>query len=826
MPLLMRKLRPQASVSLGVVSILSLLLTATVILSGQAASAQTAAPGPNSDPTYQALRNLTLGSESVSVSNFELKREAATFHLRSGTVCFAVPVAGRVTAAVFTGDGNFVLTPPASEAAMLKLLTKENEFSENFSQMVLRFTDSTYDEIKKGGTAGSSGCDSGLLKDSQHVTRHKLKQNLESRILEDLLSPEPGGLFVAFIHGKRYNGQELYQIDPHDNRDQVDFSTYDENKYGDWASFPMSSELSDKKKKGAVGQPIRIQHQQIEATLEKSANLIGKTQTTFTANLNGLRVAPFDLFRTLRVRRVTTADGQPLSFIQEDKNDDAEFAVILPKVLAAGDQFSVITEYEGKEAVSNEGGGNYYPNPAARENWYPNNPSGGLGEYAAYDMTFHIPKGTQIAATGVRVSDSNDGGQNVTVWKSEAPQTVAGFSVGRFKVEQAKLDKPDYQVESYANQESPNWVQGLQHAANGDDLPSMGSHGGDVALGTMSTTGLNKKALAEGELAVELYSDYFGPSQFKHLQLTQQTACDFGQSWPELVWIPICYYFDTTVRHQLGMDFGDRGYWKVVTPHEVAHQWWGHTVGFSSYRDQWMSEGFADMSASLYLTMIEKNPKKFIAFWNDERELLLERDAQGYRAIDAGPLTMGYRTSNTRTGLDTYRRLIYPKGAYILHMIRMMLHDNHTGDQRFKELMQDFVNTYRGKAATTEDFKAMVEKHMTQEMDLQGNHKMDWFFNEYVYGTQLPSYQMNATFDTGADGDVVMSIKMTQSNVNDSFRMLVPIYVDLPNGMLFLGRARLAGNSTFDQKIPLKGLKDKPKRAVINYYDDVLASPN
>ena len=25
-------------------------------------------------------------------------------------------------------------------------------------------------------------------------------------------------------------------------------------------------------------------------------------------------------------------------------------------------------------------------------------------------------------------------------------------------------------------------------------------------------------------------------------------------------------------------------------------------------------------------------------------------------------------------------------------------------------------------------------------MDFDGNHKMDWFFNEYVYGTQLPSY--------------------------------------------------------------------------------------
>jgi Peptidase family M1 domain len=818
MPFLVRTMRSAVPVSLaGALALLTLVAT---LLAGPGAYAQNAAPKPNSDPTYQALRNLTLSGEAVSVSNLELKRDAGTFHLRSGIVCFVAPVAGKVTGAVFTGDGNFILDPPASERPMLKLLTKEAEFSENFSQMVLRFTDSTYDEIKKAGVAGASGCEAGPLKDSQHTTRHRLKINLESRILEDVLSPEPGGFFIAFIHGKHYNGQELYTIDPHEGRDQVDFMTYDDNKYGDWASFPMSGE----RKKGTIGRPFRIEHQQLETTLEKNANLIGKSKTSFTAQLNGLRVVPLNLFRTLRVRSVTAADGQPLSFIQEDKNDDAEFAVILPKALAADEPFTIATEYEGKEAVTNEGGGNYFP--VARMNWYPNNPGGGLGEYATYDMTFRIPKGMQIAATGARVSDGNEGGQNVTVWKSEAPQTVAGFSIGKFKVEEAKLDKPEYFIQSFANQEPPSWVTGLQHAASGDDLPTQGSHVSEVALGTMSTTGLNKKALAEGELAVQLYTDYFGPSLFKHLQLTQQTACNFGQSWPELVWIPICYYFDTTVRHQLGMDFGDRGYWKVVTPHEVAHQWWGHTVGFSSYRDQWMSEGFADMSASLYLTLIEKNPKKFLTFWNDERELLLERDAQGFRAIDAGPLTMGYRTSNSRTGFDTTRRLIYPKGAYILHMLRMMMHDNRTGDQHFKEMMQDFVNTYRGKAATTEDFKAAVEKHMTQEMDLEGNHKMDWFFNEYVYGTQLPSYQMSATFDTGADGVVVMSMKVTQSNVNDSFRMLVPIYLELPNGMFFLGRARLTGNSTFDQKIPLKGLKDKPKRAVISYYDDVLASPN
>jgi aminopeptidase N len=238
-----------------------------------------------------------------------------------------------------------------------------------------------------------------------------------------------------------------------------------------------------------------------------------------------------------------------------------------------------------------------------------------------------------------------------------------------------------------------------------------------------------------------------------------------------------------------------------------------------------MSEGFADMSASLYISMIEKNPKKFIEFWNDERELLLERNAEGFRAIDVGPLTMGYRSSNSRTGFGVTRRLIYPKGAYILHMIRMMLWDRKTGDQNFKDAMHDFVVTYSGKAATTEDFKTVMEKHMTPEMDLEGNHCLDWFFNEYVYVTALPTYKIDSTFEKDASGDVVFGFKITQSGVDDKFRMLVPIYLELADGrMVPLGRARLTGNTAVDQKVPLKGLKDAPKRALLNYNDDVLAS--
>jgi aminopeptidase N len=188
---------------------------------------------------------------------------------------------------------------------------------------------------------------------------------------------------------------------------------------------------------------------------------------------------------------------------------------------------------------------------------------------------------------------------------------------------------------------------------------------------------------------------------------------------------------------------------------------------------------------------------------------------------------MGYRADNSHTGFGITRRLIYPKGAYVLNMLRMMMHDNRAGDQQFKPMMQDFVNTYRGKSATTEDFKAIVEKHMTPDMDMDGNHKMDWFFGEYVYGTQIPSCKLDYRFDTGPDGDVIFSFNINQANVDDSFHMLVPVYLEPDNGKMFLlGRAHMSGHTPFQQKVPLKGVKTAPKRAVINYYDDVLASSN
>ncbi|MGH9774080.1 MAG: M1 family aminopeptidase [Candidatus Acidiferrales bacterium] len=788
-------------------------VVAGMFLGAPLAAGQNSA-GPSADPSYQQLRNIGLSGESVSVHELELKRDAATFHLHTGTVCFVAPVQGKVTGAVFAGEGTMSLDPPVeSERRSLKLLTKSDEFVESFSHLVLRFTDATYDEIKKTGTGTQGSCDAGLLNDSQNAMRHKLHYNLSARILEDVLRPEPGGLFLAFVHGKHYNDKMLFVIDPNGTPDaapdEVELMTYDENKSGVWAAFRLSSESRTRLGAAARASRIHISHQDLDTTIEGSAKLTGKVKTTFVALSPGMRVVPFDLFPTLRVQSVTGNDGQPLAFIQEDKNDDSDFCVILPKALSQGEEYTLTTTYEGKGAIANEGNGNYYP--IAREDWYPSNARARLGDYTNFDMIFRIPKGMKMAATGSLLGEKVESGQSVTTWKSDIAQPVAGFQFGRMKEQDAKLTSPDFLVAAYANDAPPDWASQLQ--------------GG--TMGTLSTVSMMIVPLSEAQYAIQLYSTYFGPLPFKRLSMTQQTACNYGQSWPGLVWLPICSFYDSYVRHQLGLDWGDRGYWDVVTPHEVAHQWWGQLVGFNSYRDQWMSEGFADFSASLFLQSAygKESQKKYMKFLNDEREIMIQKNRDGFRAIDVGPLTMGYRLNNSKAGFNIARDLIYPKGAYILHMIRMMMWSSRTGDQHFKETMQDFVKTYAGGVATTEDFKATIEKHMTPEMNVRGDGKMDWFFNEYVYGTALPTYVFEGNFEKGPAGEVIFDYKLTQSGVDEKFAMLVPVYLELTDGhVVFLGRMRINGNSSLSGKASLKDLKEAPKRAIINYYDDVLAS--
>ena len=338
----------------------------------------------------------------------------------------------------------------------------------------------------------------------------------------------------------------------------------------------------------------------------------------------------------------------------------------------------------------------------------------------------------------------------------------------------------------------------------------------------MSTVPALKGELAQGSAAVQVYTDFFGKLPYDHVALTEQGACNYGQSWPMLVYLPFCGFWDTTILQQLGLLGQNRTYWQNVTAHEVSHQWWGTLVGFDNYRDQWMSEGFANFSVSLYLAATNKTLAEFREFWEEEHRLLIAKNAQGVRPIDVGPLTMGYRVSNEKTG-NVYQDLIYSKGAYVMHMLQQMYWTPEQGDAPFKRSMQTFVKEHAGKAASTEDLKASFERTMPKWVDLRQNGKLDWFFNEYVYGTELPHYDISSEF-TNADGETSVHLKLTQANVSKDFLMLVPIYLQLADGRtLRIVNIALQGDTTFDRTLKLGKLPAAPRKMLLNYNADILS---
>lgn len=257
-----------------------------------------------------------------------------------------------------------------------------------------------------------------------------------------------------------------------------------------------------------------------------------------------------------------------------------------------------------------------------------------------------------------------------------------------------------------------------------------------------------------------------------------------------------------------------------VTPHEIAHQWWGHLVGWSSYHDQWLSEGFADFSAGLFLQMTKPKSDDYKKYWDRARQAIVEKNNFGIRATDAGPLWMGLRLNTFKTA-RAYNRIVYPKGGYVLHMLRYLMFDKETGDRDFIDMMHDFTKTYANRNASTEDFKLIAEKHIKPAWDLTGNGRLDWFFGEWVFGTEVPRYRLEYSLEPADGGNFEIVGKLTQSDVSERFAMAVPIYLDFDGKLIRAVSLRIAGSATRDFKIKVP---KKPKRVLVNAYDDVLAS--
>jgi hypothetical protein len=185
----------------------------------------------------------------------------------------------------------------------------------------------------------------------------------------------------------------------------------------------------------------------------------------------------------------------------------------------------------------------------------------------------------------------------------------------------------------------------------------------------------------------------------------------------------------------------------------------GHNITPASYHDQWLVEGL-----SRYVSIMSRAAEAEDSL----RGLLREARDELKPVENAGPIWLGQRLVSTLTP-DAYRA-VSGKAVWVIHMLRMMMRQNGPNpDARFLSMLQEFAETYDGRTASTWDFQRVAEKH--------SESKLDWFFEQWVFGLGLPSYAADYQVESSGDGFSIMGT-ITQTGVPDGFVMPVPVYAD------------------------------------------------
>jgi len=790
---------------------------------------------PTSDPLYLALRQMRPSEERATVEQVEVQRDVGRLIFHRGTLYFFAPVRGRVLGALFKGEGTFTFSPLLDvERQFLAHFAARGEMHETFEEAILYFTDHTYEELRKRLSIVHAPPPESVLdrvREHQRVVRRQLKQGLEFRLLADLYAPHREGFFLAFLKG-RTHPKLIFGVDPLGfapslpSAEEVGLASYEETTQGIWALTHRRSELASAAVEDEDHREYDLTSYRLQVRVDRDGRLSVTAEITFVPLQPHLRLIRFALFPKLRVEGARDAEGHPLPFLQADEEEGEAMAVIFPEPLPAGLPRTVILDYSGSGAVRPSGPGNYILVPEARATWYPNNWQMTFGDRATFEMTFTIPPDYTLIATG----RPHERGPKTSRWTSEWPIAVAGFNFGLFRTRERSVE--DFALEVYTNPTEPDEVRRLQLLA--ERLEQQGVRL-EVPLGSLTTSSLAENMLVEATNAVRLFTHYFGPLPYGRIALSQQPAAFFGQSWPMLIYLPYTAFLDSTQRQALGLPVRFSKFTDVIGAHEIAHQWWGHIVTWKTYRDQWMSEGFSEFAAALYLQFAfhsdpERRLKRFLDFWKGQRELITQKALLGVNRTSlepyhVGPLILGARLNTGRTS-GAYERLVYAKGAFVLHMLRMMMREARAplgqGDDRFIALMREFARTYAHRAASTRDFQRLVEKHMTPEMDVEGNGSMDWFFRHWVHGTALPHYTLRYRLRPTPDGKHRLWFQLTQSRVPEDFQMLVPVYLDYGKGKLIrLGVATLRGNGSVEAEMTLAA---PPQRVLLNAFEDVLST--
>ncbi len=241
---------------------------------------------------------------------------------------------------------------------------------------------------------------------------------------------------------------------------------------------------------------------------------------------------------------------------------------------------------------------------------------------------------------------------------------------------------------------------------------------------------------------VDHFADLIGPFPFEKLANVQSATRFGGMENASAI-----FYSEQGIASGRNME--------GTVSHEIAHQWFGDAVTEASWHHLWLSEGFATYFGAQFFEAA------------DGIESFRERMEQSRQRVVASE-------DANRPIVDTSERDLfallnannYPKGGWVLHMLRGIL-----GDDAFFAGIRSYYERHLHQAVLTEDFRRVMEE--ASGLDLR------WFFEQWIHRPGFPIFEVDSSWLPGdsGPGSVELTVRQVQDEAWPAFR--VPMEVEL-----------------------------------------------
>jgi hypothetical protein len=671
-----------------------------------------------------------------------------------------------------------------------------SDIQQPITQLVLRTSDPA---VARLFPAASGGYSAHPIAEKRHVwALTRTFTDIDAKIVAALLNP---GAMAMTADMKTADYDWLTFDFDSASHEEISVVRYDGDRVESWVSLDRAEDRAQDGRTGAnVPWNVALRHIDVKADLTRRSLTSRASRhnqhmidghyivdATFAGVAESVSALRLDLWAMARDVRAFTESGEALTVLREhiggrsamldNKLWDDDFVVILNMPIKRGEERRIRFEYDLETA-------NYAPGGM----WYPLVP-GTLLQLHTGRLEMTVQKKNELRSMGRMESRKESGNTETTVWIIDKPAKMITFSTAT-RFEEVKIE-----------------LQGN---------PTVISFGPDYQFGNRSKVrNVGADVANSMQFFQILLNDRLGADSIHVTSI----AGNHGQAFDGFLHMG---EFTYEAEHP--------GASELFRAHEVAHEWFGHKVGWKTYRDQWLSEALAEYAAMMFVEEFVKGGDQYMDEILRSYDSIVKGNLGGgfskfnrpWLAVTMmnlgsqereriGPIGHGYRAGTARMPA-AYIVQTYHKGPLVVHMLRMLLRYRTGNDDLFVNVLRDYVREYSGKAASTEDFRRILERNAT------GN--WGWFFDAWIYGNDIPSYNWSWNVTTGADGGMILTVEAERKNTADDFMTVIPIQVEFDGNKLgYVFLVSKEARSSISQKIPAK-----PKKVVFAPESSLLAS--